>query len=62
MRDCCAGQNEWEKCGIKQSKGAVGEHMGGNSTSAFSTKGHSLECLFKGCMFLVEISLRKHLG
>lgn len=53
--------NEQDKYGIEQSKHAGGEHVEGNSTSVFSPKGHCLECLFKGQMFLVEISLSKHL-
>ena len=34
-----ADQNEQDECGVEQKKRAVGEHMGGNATSAFSPKG-----------------------
>lgn len=52
---------EQDKYGIELNKHAGGEHVEGNSISVFLPKGHSLECLFKGRMFLVEISLSKHL-
>lgn len=56
-----ANQNKQKRFGTEQNKHAVGEHMGGNSSSTFSPKGHSLKCLFKGHVYLAEISLRKHL-
>lgn len=53
--------SEQDKYGIEQSKHAGGELVEGTPTSVFSPKGHSLECLLKGRMFLAEISLSKHL-